>query len=223
MCEPTHSINQFPDNDDSGPIQPRIDAAAERTKSSHKGLWEWAKKIMGRLHYSRFGSGHSEGMALGKTAFSMLPEPTRYEANWWSREVHLDGLFRDSRFHDNKKAMEFEKKLALEAATEYANRSSIGNLSLLRRFLENSILQSEKPLVYLTSMVDLMILPKYKDKSVRRIKGILGIKEVSRFAARRYLDISGEEKNKIAKLAVGFTRQRGILVPCWADDAQLWS
>lgn len=131
MCEPTHSIVQFPDEDDGGnPTEPRIDALP--TLAQKEGWWTWAKKKIGRFfHLSKLGNGHSETLTLiTPLTHSFLPIDTKYEALWWDRTVHLDGTFHGP---------DFNQSFALECATDYANRVSIGNLTLLRQFIEGSM------------------------------------------------------------------------------------
>lgn len=134
MCEPNHSIVQYPDQDDRGnPTSTMIDAIP----SNGDGFFTWAKKkIKSWFHFSKLGKGHSEAMStLSAWARQRLPEDTKYEAAWWARTVRLDGRYNGGH--------EFDAAEAFNAAHEYAHRVSLGNMTLLRQFLQGSIQKTD--------------------------------------------------------------------------------
>lgn len=64
MCEPMHSITQYPDQDDDGnPTGSRVEAMLGRPNVVVK----FFKKLGSFFHLSRMGAGHSEsvGQAIG--------------------------------------------------------------------------------------------------------------------------------------------------------------
>jgi hypothetical protein len=134
MCEPYHSIKQFPDD---GPRS--------------WGIKQFAKKIGRWLHLSRMGSGHSGAMmcattlSLGEYESFILPDSYDYEVAWWERIVRNDG--QASRDID-----------AMAAAKTYADKTSIGSLHALRQFLKESIFKSSRSSEYLHQFSEILVV-----------------------------------------------------------------
>lgn len=201
MCEPHHSINQF--DDDDGPRTGMLKGQVQQKPES------WLKKISKWFHFSRMGAGHSEAItATGRMDFHTMPTLTRYEVKWWNRSIHRDGSY-----FGYEKA---EAEHALEAATDYANRVSIGSLQNLRRFLEMSFLKTPYPQKY-AGMFRCMLSQEGVSQYEKRLQRFGG---VSRLVDRSW----SEEKLRkaIAAVCCGLTRKRGLLIPEWADDKELW-
>lgn len=197
MCEPTHSIVQYPDQDSGGnPTDSIIKAIPIETKDG--GVWQWLRKKIGSwFHFSKLGNGHSE--AIGKlTPFArrLLPDDTKYEALWWNRTVKLDGRFYGE---------EFDKDAALQATQTYAEGVSIGSLTSLRRFLEVSMLKSERAYRYVEAFVQML-----------NKKGADAFNKLLKRYCFNVVD------HRVIKFVLGFTRKRELLVPEWADDTKLW-
>lgn len=221
MCEPTHSIVQFPDKDDfDNPTGSIIDAIpASYTMDMRPGgmvlcqrpdMIAWAKaKILSWYHFSKLGFGHSESIGLiAPGARHRLPPDTRYEAKWWNRTVRLDG-------HYNGK--DYDQQLALDCAKQYANNVSIGNMTKLRQFLTTSLRQSERPEAYIWTFAE-ALNTKGRDTYAFQLKRLFDI---------GFLGRSCNVKMKscleaIIKVVMGFTRKRRLLVPEWADDNMIW-
>src|SRR5436190_15067817 len=137
MCEPNHSIVQYPDQDDGGnPTERTLDLLPKK-----EGWVSWMKKkIKNWFHFSKLGFGHSEATArLSLIGAYHFPVDTKYEAQWWIRKVQRDGAYY---------GQAYDSEIALDCATEYAKLSSIGNLTLLRQFLEVSMRKSTRPESY---------------------------------------------------------------------------
>lgn len=205
ICEPSHSIVQFPENDpDSGNnVRDRIDA------SSASKLGEWIKWIKGWFHCSALGAGHSELLRMMPAAHRLLPTPTYYEGHWWDRVVKIDG-------HRPFGGHQLDIKVADEVATEYGNRVVNGNLSMLRRFLEMSMRKSERPGMYVKTVCERLIVPKHRDdvwKNLKRFSNDLGI----------FRDKTTQNLEKVIKVILGATRKREWLCSAWADDSSLWT
>lgn len=212
MCEPQHSIVQYPDNDDHGPTKSRLDAAV-------KGLLDQGKRILRWFHFSKMGSGHSGATGFGRTQMRHLPNPTSYEAMWWNRTVKRDGEFRGE---------SFDIADALECAEEYANRTSIGDLTQLRRFLETSMQQTNQHQGYVRQFVDGMLNKEGRDSFRKRAKKALGLDLANYYGMSntgffRSLTNDARKRNSLTKFMLGYTRKRGLLVPEWADDASIWT
>lgn len=212
MCEPNHSIIQYPTQDDDGnPTGTKIDVLADRG-----WIGRLKQKIKDWFHLSKMGFGHSE--AIGELSPSRLgrlslPIDTKYEARWWDRTV-----VRDGRFNSPFPSLEGE---ALECATEYAHRVSIGNLTLLRQFLETSIRKSERPGAYLDRFI-LLLTKEGTDRYWSKLKLLLGTTMSLPSFRAEYCTKVTENLDSIIKMVMGFTRKRDLLVPAWADDGKLW-
>ncbi len=194
MCEPMHSIVQFPSQDDDGnPTETRVDALVSKDK---EGWLDYGKrKFREWFHLSKMGLGHSETIgAISLFARRLLPLDTKYEVAWWERKTRLDGMF-----YGGHQSL---KEDALKSADDYARVVSIGNMTLLRQFLETSIKRSQRPQGYVDRFF-MMLVPLGKDLLNKRLK----------------LAASWPQTIKVL---MGFTRKRNLLVPEWADDAKIW-
>jgi hypothetical protein len=215
MCEPFHSIVQFPHSDDHGPTGPRIEAGARLAEKSGYGVLGWGKRILRWLHFSKMGAGHSETMQQRGLASRFLPTQTNYEVAWWNRVTKLDGGFHVGH--------SIEKDEALECAEVYAKRVSIGDLGQIRRFLEQSLLKSENSGGYLGRFLDGMLNQEGRGVISGKLRKILGSENLA-LSLSRYdrLKLVGPPLDGSIKVVLGATRKRGFLVPEWADDDLLW-
>jgi len=220
MCEPCHSIVQYPDHDDDDR------SSGTPTEQRISKLGQWLRKFGQWLHLSKMGNGHSE--AVAKTSLQtelFLPTPTLYEVNWWERKMHIDGAFRggfnrigrnamarQSEWSDQyKEVREMLRKEAFDAAQHYANAVSIGNMTTFRRFLTVSLQKSDQPTKYVEHFT-LMLNRTGRDSLCQRIK------EFTMRCGR----VSKTNVDRVTKLLLGFTRKRELLISEWADDKSLW-
>lgn len=206
MCEPTHSISQFPPEPPGGFGGGYNDNATKLSK-----LLSWGRKVFKWLHFSKLGSGHS----AAESTFSnhlWFPENTKYEAEWWNRNVRLDGHFVGD---------EFDRSLALQAADGYAHQVSIGNLTMLRRFLAVSMQKSDRPGAYLTRFLEDFLRKEGRDDLQQRLKRLFNISsETNRLMTLRSSDPCLES---VIKVMLSFTRKRNLIHEAWADDTKLWT
>lgn len=213
MCEPTHSINQFPDHDNDGnPTASRIDAMPPPLGTADD-IWAATRRKIGSwFHFSVMGFGHSEAMAtLSAAAWNYLPPVTRYEAMWWNRTVKLDGTYYGP---------EFDRAYALDGAKQYAHTLSIGNLTKLRQFLTTSMKRSDRPYYYIEAFKQ-MLTARGRDEFQAKLKRIFKLKNLSSL-----FSLGDDIRNNLdgtIKTVLGFTRKRLLLVPEWADDSTLWA
>jgi hypothetical protein len=216
MCEPTHSIVQYPLNfDDSNlPFGDNI-SKADRLKAALGKAVSWGKKLGDWLHFSRLGSGHDGalGMVHGRRLHH-LPTDTRYEGIWWQREFQVDSpVWNHNTSYDHE---------AFEAAKLYHQRSVMGNMSLFRRFLEQSMLQSDRASSYADLFLLYVLTSKGNTAVRRKLDKVFG-KSLGDYGnclgSHQPLPI----KEKAIKVLMGFTRKRDLFVPAWADDDLFWS
>ena len=154
------------------------------------------------------GLGHSETIgALTVPARNMLPRDSKYEAQWWNRKVTRDG-----RYYGH----EFDQASALEAATVYANKVSIGNLTTLRQFLETSMVKTRWVFNYINQFQDIL-------NGVGRDKYNKGLKDLFGFSLASCRGMDKLPTQQITRFVLGFTRKRDLLVPEWSDDNTLWT
>jgi hypothetical protein len=208
MCEPYHSIIQYPDQpDDDDRLGGGEDGGGLRIKMLLGKMTAWGKKIGKFFNYSALGNGHSEALNKLSSYGAMMAYSmrlTNYEVGWWNRSVKFDGSFYGP---------PEDKELGLLSATEYAQKTSIGNLHLLRQFLEVSMQKSIRPIVYVDQFRNLLTEKGRReyDLSIRR----LGISLYS------FMEPPKDQLDKLIKTTLGYTRKRGLLVPEWADDDSL--
>lgn len=208
MCEPTHSIVQYPPSNEGGTP---TDVLLQKTLKER--VYDWFVKIGGYFHLSKMGSGHSEATRESGTFSCLIPEETRYEAMWWDRTVKIDGLFAGK---------EFDRDLALEAATTYAQAVSIGSLTAFRRFLETSMTRTERPYLYVNAFLEHMLTKEGRTHATDKIKSALSLRKLNTGILWKLGTNSKEELDRAIKVVLGLTRQRRLLVPAWADDDALW-
>lgn len=233
MCEPSHSIIQYPtvDPESQDPIRDAVRMAvsnAHQIEINEAPNEEVAAAIKSSLilpqgvisghfiNYSRLGSGHSE--AIGKLPVrvrSRLPEDVKYEAHWWDRSVKLD-----SRMPQWVKLLGQDE--SKDSATVYAERTSIGDLKIFRRFFENSLLHSERPNNYVEPFF-LMLSVKGFDTFTKSLKRIFNGKlSISDTLYSVFKSKDKKTKAKVIGVMLKMTRNRENLVCEWADDSKLW-
>jgi hypothetical protein len=221
MCEPAHSIVQYNCQDDHNdddfqkPFSSQMDQES-RIKAALGKVLGLGRRISHWLHFSKLGNGHS-GVVDNKlspqlTEFGhadlILPRDTKYENNWWDRKVVFDGRFNGPLS---------DREPALTAATIYAECSCLGNMSLFRRFLEQSIKNSERfAHRYVERFIEGMLTVD------GRIEFTNQLKQVGR---GKLFDLFKNPNTKDAALAklMKMTRQRKLLLPHWADNNTLWT
>jgi len=134
------------------------------------------------------------------------------------------------------RTIEEEKKLAFEAAKEYAQAVSIGNLTALRRFLETSLRRSGIPSMYLERFAEGMLTKAGRDEYLQAMRRVFGkmfslfqIESPQNAAYSRYgigsgskLVDAGQRLDAAIAITMGYTRKRKLLIPAWADDKNLW-
>lgn len=209
MCEPTHSIVQYPmDYDDSNlPFGHHIDQES-RLKAAIKGAWG---KTLGRwFHFSKVGSGHSGAVRLTGQQTLMLPRETKYEGIWWERNFILDGV-KTMRGSD-----------AFACAKEYHDRSCMGSLSLFRRFLEQSMLSSTRSFIYVDLLLAQVLNRKGRDLVLGKLKKVLGARCTNPVKVGFGRRVSERRKKQSIDCVMGFTRKRNLYLPHFADDDSLW-
>ncbi len=212
MCEPSHSIIQYPpddknDNDQDGMTS--LSAQSNVRETLIGKLGQWARRVRGWMHLSKMGSGHSETIDVCTSNHVMNRYSdilSLYEAHWWNRQVKRDGGKASS-------------DIQLLAATDYAKAVSIGNLTNLRNFLEQSILKTDRIGGYVNRFRNNFLNLDGRVKFDQRCQEVLKVKPTLLLDERK-LQIP---KQSIANFVLGFTRKRGLIVPEWADDQSLWT
>lgn len=173
-------------------------------------LGNWTRKIGRWFHISKMGAGHSAATGHGRQQLLYLPDPVNYEGFWWDKgRFELDGYY-------FKNAPDNEQK---EAAKEYHKRSCIGSMQIFRRFLEESMKQSSRPLLYVHQFMDHLLVRGARDQVRAKINRVMP------GPSRRFLLTLDNPavKEKVIKVVMGYTRKRGLLVPEWSMDDEFWS
>lgn len=217
MCEPNHSIIQYPtqDSDSGDNLKPLLDVIPVNAYREPDGIspfnnqpsgWclSLRSEIDSFIHFSLGGKGHSEAMAeMPAKLRRRLPDDTKYEAQWWERKVIIDG-----RFYGPKWA----EKDAFLAAEKYAKKVSIGNIHLLRQFLDRSMRMTEKHFGYIVQFME-MLNKKGQNYAVNQFKRLCGIQQFSHY------EVLPSHNLEIAiKVMLGITRKRDLLMDVWTND-----
>ena len=202
MCEPAHSIVQYPEDFDDTNL-PFGDNVSKQGRISAllAKVGDWSTKIGKFFHISKMGSGHSAAVGLGYNDLKYLPEPRLYEGYWWVREFGLDGYYRDN-------------PIALEAARAYHQQVCMGSMQQFRRFLETSLKKTYRPTLYIDRFLHSVLTKEGRDQCVRRLRLLLPGRNPS------YDDQN--HRDKIIKTVMGYTRRRNLFIPTWSDDATFW-
>lgn len=213
MCEPAHSVVQYSSHfDDSDlPFGDYMDKES-RLQAALGKAYKWAKKVKGYFHLSRFGAGHSKATMEHSGNTFYLPKATLYEGFWWDREFKLDGWWNETPPIE-----------ATEAATEYHESSVMKNMSLFRRFLEESMRRTKHgggAWVYVDRLLNSVLTSTGANKVLEKFRRVFGRNVIpSRVMGLRE---SKQNVEKGIKIVMGFTRKRELFLPHFADDDSLW-
>lgn len=215
MCEPAHSIVQYPDKTDDDHDLPQgnmpMDVRIKKTLGERFSEW-WGKHIGSWFHFSKVGNGHTSAISLTGKASLILPEHTRYEGLWWERKFILDG-----RFHGPKSDLAD----AFEAAKKYHETTVMGSMKQFRRFFEQSLCKTDRYASYIVRFVENCLNQKGREQLLKKARQLFGkTAQVECLINRRTSDA---KKEQIIKFLMGFTRKRTLFLPHWSDDDKLWA
>lgn len=212
MCEPYHSIVQYPKEAIIADRLHNCDTESYIKAALGKGYGllsleeDW-------IHLSKFGEGHhSKANNLFNRSFLYTVSPTLWEGEWWTRTFKIDSFGRGSR----GRAVESE-----QAAFAYHNRSVMGNMSLFRRFLETSMLQT-RSLMGAFTYVDPLLTDVLTSEGANQL--LDKFQKVFDDPPYRVLSRRGNRKEieRGIKVVMGFTRKRELFQSHFADDDSLW-
>lgn len=212
MCEPAHSIVQYPndDNDDNDQL-PGLPIEQKLNRSLGSKVVSWGKKILNWFHFSKLGSGHSESISLSGKASLILPEHTRYEGLWWDRKFIIDGGYY---------GYPTDKEVAIQCAEQYHKNVVMSSMSKFRRFFETSIQKSDWGSMYVDMLLSYVLTPQGRDNVLGKLRRIFG--KGSTLHGLYGHRASSQTKDRATKVVMGFTRKRNLFLPHWADDDTLW-
>jgi len=188
MCEPNHSIVQFSEDD-----RPRFSQIMGKIVNAGRRIKNW-------FHVCKMGAGHSGTLAIHGCREFLLGNFNLYEVAWWQRTTHGDGPIKGVG--------------SLEEAAAYADKVSVGSLSIFRRFFEQSVLKSDHPGSYMDRFY-YMLNKKGQQDYVGKLK-VSGLSLWDR-------SFSQSQLQSAVNAALGLTRKRKFLVPEWADNDALWT
>lgn len=211
MCEPAHSIVQYPDDFDSDLPTGKGDGKESTLKAVLGKGFDWTKKIGKWFHLSKFGAGHHENTgSLNYRSRIYMPSPILWEGLWWERKFHFDGLIEPD-----------PGQIQRDAAKTYHNRSVMGNMSLFRRFLEKSMIESKQGAYsYVEALLEHVFTAEGVNKLLEKFRRVFGRSATpARLMSQRS---TKQEVEKGIKVVMGFTRRRGLFLPHFADDDSLW-
>lgn len=210
MCEPDHSIVQFPENDDQGtPMMDRLGLGK---------IGGFFKRIGGFLHISRMGYGHSEtweNIGLGVQRYAQVPPYCQFETDWVNRHVRWDA--------QPPRGSDIIPVDAMASAEEYADRVVLGSMASLRQFIAASIKATRQAGDYADRFAG-MLTQEGRGLFWRQ----MGKAKLARWRGTlnsRRNDMQGDQgyDDKLTKVICGFTRKRSLLIPVWADNPKVWT
>ncbi len=212
MCEPAHSIIQYPnhDDDDNIPFGGQMSMDQRLKATLGQKVAALGKRIKNWFHFSKMGSGHTDSIQLSGRASLILPEHTRYEGLWWDRKFILD----DIRYN----GASVDAETAFDCAKLYHENVVMQNMSSFRRFLEASIRKSTYPNLYINRFVEGVLNPLGRDKFMNKLRRVFG----KGTHTHTVFSIYSENFEPGIKVLMGFTRKRELYLPHWADDQKLW-
>ena len=207
MCEPAHSIVQYPEDfDDSGlPFGDYIDKETRLARALGP-VYRLGKKIKGYFHFSMFGGGHSIATMEHAKNTIYLPAASLWEGKWWIRRLDSDS------FRASIATCEAE-----DAAREYFDRCVNGNIHLFRRFIETSMRNTRlnDPALYVRHLANFVLTPETGDKLYNKCVRLFGCT----LTERRLYCIG---KEQVIRMVMGFLRKRENFCDQFADDSKFW-
>lgn len=219
MCEPCHSIVQYATDggfgDDDRPIfGDHIDPEI-RIKTALGTMADWGKKVLRWFHFSKLGSGHTSMSPLMGARSLMLPRETKYEGEWWYRRVKFDGFF--SGHH-------MDRDEALQAATIYSDEVVLGSMSKFRRFLDTSIMKSQRGgSYYVDRLLEYVFNVQGRNVVCKKLQESFSFRRVTSAVTGLFnAPVDSPMKRQAVDCLLGFTRKRDLFVPGWADVDSLW-
>lgn len=234
MCEPSHSILQFPTEIPNSDVDylPRIQSAVGQSFNLQvESAQPKQRKIIkdsiisipqgtvigSFINYSRLGSGHSECLSkLRHTIRGYLPDDMKYEAQWWDRKVKPDCYINPVWLR------EILIEESLLSAISYAKRSSIGDLKILRRFLESSLRATENHERYTCMFFYDLLSEKGREGLMGSLKRFFDGKAIRPISINVLIkdEVFSE---RVIGIMMKMTRKREFLNDAWADDVVLWN
>jgi len=215
MCEPYHSIVQLPVE----PPQGSDDFVQISYEDTCSKLGQWCKRIKKWFHLSKFGKGHYQATTMAGISYLGLFDSLvwkLYEGEWWYREFRLDGALAKS---GQSASLE-----AYNAAKEYHIRCCTQNISVFRRFLEKSLMETDRMGVYF----DVLRIKNgvFNARGVNELNKILKHKPAERLIRLPNTPegIRAEKKRVRARKSIvgrilGLTRKRELFSDTFSDDA----
>ena len=230
MCEPYHSIVQYPE-DGGPPSREDQDRGNDSPTGSHgmsvrERLGKWLgnasariRQIKGWFHLDKIGGGHSAAVAVERRpAFVgsplIIPGYTAYENAWWDRSVHLDGRYG---------GWPHERTEAMMCAEQFAKELVNGSLPNLRHFLELSLQKTaaERRGGYVDAIYERLLSPKGRRQVDKKLVHAIGLQP--NLLARTWLWLRDPVRlQAVINTLMGATRKRENLNDRWAMDDKLW-
>lgn len=200
MCEPSHSIVQFP------LAAEHADDNCLRLQLALGHRMQLGKEIDGYYNISVFGVGHSEAAsAFSRRAYFSLPTETRYEGHWWNRKVELDGGYHGPKGEEDR---------ALESARRYSEGLCLGSAGKMKEFVTTSFQRTDR---------------SRAGQYLKRAEGMLSDQghvffdvHIKPYLQGQFYEFDQQRKPLIANNLNGLLSVRENLAPVWAENDELW-
>lgn len=252
MCEPAHSIVQFPDPDEHDDDNYSSPQAGKTSLSLKLGkVLQFTTKIGRWLNFSRLGAGHGGALSFANDKIARQHQLQRRNApdiidqvakqQFYmpaSRSVsELSTQFATSYEHDwwvrhlhvdgeftSSLLTPHDKQEALDAAKEYNRRVCDGDIQKFRLFLERSLVATDSPYAYYEQFIN-TLQSKAKDELENKMRLIAGEKKVPSLSSRcgsNTWTAFRKSLHSCVKAMLGMTRKRSNMIDLFADDDGFW-
>lgn len=249
MCEPAHSIVQFPDpdeHDDDNYSSPQAGKTSLALKL--RGVLKFTTKIGKWLNFSRLGAGHGGAISFANDKLAKQHQLQRRNAPDIIDQVakqkfytpaspsvsELSTQFATSYEHDwwarhlhvdgeftSSLLTPHDKQEALDAAKEYNRRVCDGDIQKFRLFLERSLVATGSPAAYYDRFIH-TLQGKAKDDLENKMRLIAGEKKVPLGWGSHAYNAFRKSLHSCVKAMLGMTRKRSNMIDVFADDDGFW-
>ena len=238
MCEPCHSIIQFPLSTEEGTnfnFESRFGISViDRLKRIFGKYFSRGRVVnehgFDYFHISQFGYGHSQVLrkvikqkpetalrAQSIDIISDLPMHYQYEVDWWNTPLFPDYAIRLDPMVMRRACLPAirpeHRSSAVAAASHYNIASCTGNVKQFRRFLEESMIATRGFLFDYSGSFGCMLIPSESHKLHKTLDRI-----------RKDYGVDNEDSVRMpyVRAVMGYTRRRKAWKPFWADNDTFW-
>lgn len=249
MCEPAHSIVQFPDPDEHDDDNYSSPQAGKTSLSlALGGVLKFTTKIGRWLNLSRLGAGHGGAISFANDKLAKQHQLQRRNAPDIIDQVAKQQFYMPASRSVSELSTQFatsyecdwwqrhlhvdgeftsslltphDKQEALDAAKEYNRRVCDGDIQKFRLFLERSLVATGSPASYYDHFIQ-TLQGKAKDELENKMRLIAGEKKPMHGVVNNAYYAFRKSLHSCVKAMLGMTRKRSNMIDVFADDDGFW-